>query len=270
MKPIIVRGGGDIATGTIYQLSRAGYPVLILETKYPSAIRRQVSFCEAVYEGTKTVEGLTAVRAESLKEAMEKVGPLTPVVLVDPKADSIREIKPDAVVDAILAKKNLGMKRGMAELTIGLGPGFTAGLDVDYVIETMRGHNLGRIITDGAAMADTGIPGVIMGYGKERVIHAPEGGRLYGRTQIAAQVKKGETIAVIRSEDGSQIPVLASLDGIIRGLIRDGYPVSKGFKIADIDPRTEEKDNCFTISDKARCIGGSVLRLICAREKGLA
>lgn len=268
MKPIIVRGGGDIATGTIYHLSRAGYPVLILETEHPSAIRRQVAFCEAVYEGTAAVEGLTAVRADSLREAMDVVTPSKPVVLVDPEGKSISKIKPAAVVDAILAKRNLGTGRDMAELTIGLGPGFTAGVDVDYVIETMRGHNLGRIITDGPAMADTGTPGTIMGYGKERVIHAPAKGRLYGCTKIADHVKKGDVIAKIEAEDGSRISVPASLNGIIRGLIRDGYPVKKGFKIADIDPRAEEKKNCFTISDKARCIGGSVLQLICAGEKG--
>ncbi|MBS7007775.1 selenium-dependent molybdenum cofactor biosynthesis protein YqeB [Anaerostipes sp.] len=268
MKPIIVRGGGDIATGTVCQLSRAGYPVLILETESPSAIRRQVAFCEAVYEGTASVEGITAVRADSLAEAMDTVSPLRPAVLADPKGDSIREIKPDVVVDAILAKRNLGTKRDMAELTIGLGPGFSAGMDVDYVIETMRGHNLGRIITDGPAMKDTGVPGLIMGFGKERVLHAPAEGLIYGRTEIAGQVKKGDLVAVIQPEDGRQVPVPASLDGIVRGLIRDGYPVQKGFKIADIDPRTEEKDNCFTISDKARCIGGSVLQLVCAREKG--
>lgn len=268
MKPIVVRGGGDIATGTIYQLSRAGYPVLVLETEHPSAIRRQVAFCEAVYEKTSSVEGLTAVHADSLEEAMDMVHPSRPVVLVDPEGDSIREIKPDVVVDAILAKRNLGTRRDMAKLTIGLGPGFSAGKDVDYVIETMRGHNLGRIIKDGPAMADTGVPGKIMGYGKERVIHAPAEGILYGRAEIAAKVKKDDVIAVIREDGGTEMPVFASLNGIVRGLIRDGYPVKKGFKIADIDPRMEERDNCFTISDKARCIAGSVLRLVCAGEKG--
>ena len=172
------------------------------------------------------------------------------------------------VVDAILAKRNLGTSRDMSGLTIGLGPGFSAGEDVDYVIETMRGHNLGRIIEEGTAMADTGVPGKIMGYGKERVIHAPAGGLLYGRTEIAAQVKKGDVIAVIKEDGGTEVPIFASLNGIVRGLIRDGYPVKKGFKIADIDPRIEERDNCFTISDKARCIAGSVLRLVCAGEKG--
>lgn len=268
MKPIVVRGGGDIATGTICQLSRAGYPVLVLETEHPSAIRRQVAFCEAVYEGTASVEGLTAVCADSLKKAMDMVSPSRPVVFIDPEGDSIREIKPDVVVDAILAKRNLGTSRDMSGLTIGLGPGFSAGEDVDYVIETMRGHNLGRIIEEGTAMADTGVPGKIMGYGKERVIHAPAGGLLYGRTEIAAQVKKGDVIAVIKEDGGTEVPVFASLNGIVRGLIRDGYPVKKGFKIADIDPRIEERDNCFTISDKARCIAGSVLRLVCAGEKG--
>lgn len=268
MKPIVVRGGGDIATGTIYQLSRAGYPVLVLETDHPSAIRRQVAFCEAVYEKISSVEGLTAVHADSLEEAMDMVHPERPVVLVDPEGDSIREIKPDVVVDAILAKRNLGTRRNMAKLTIGLGPGFSAGKDVDYVIETMRGHNLGRIIKDGPAMADTGVPGKIMGYGKERVIHAPAEGILYGRAEIAAKVKKDDVIAVIREDGGTEMPVFASLNGIVRGLIRDGYPVKKGFKIADIDPRMEERDNCFTISDKARCIAGSVLRLVCAGEKG--
>lgn len=268
MKPIVVRGGGDIATGTIYQLSRAGYPVLVLETEHPSAIRRQVAFCEAVYEKTSSVEDLTAVHADSLEEAMDTVHPLRPVVLVDPEGDSIREIKPDVVVDAILAKRNLGTRRDMAKLTIGLGPGFSAGKDVDYVIETMRGHNLGRIIKDGPAMADTGVPGKIMGYGKERVIHAPAEGILYGRAEIASKVKKDDVIAVIREDGGTEMPVFASLNGIVRGLIRDGYPVKKGFKIADIDPRMEERDNCFTISDKARCIAGSVLRLVCAGEKG--
>ena len=190
------------------------------------------------------------------------------MVLVDSEGDSIREIKPDVVVDAILAKRNLGTRRDMAKLTIGLGPGFSAGKDVDYVIETMRGHNLGRVIEEGPAMADTGVPGRIMGYGKERVIHAPAEGILYGRTGIAAQVKKDDVIAVIREDGGTEVSVFASLDGIVRGIIRDGYPVKKGFKIADIDPRIGERDNCFTISDKARCIAGSVLQLICAGEKG--
>lgn len=151
MKPIVVRGGGDIATGTICQLSRAGYPVLVLETEHPSAIRRQVAFCEAVYEGTASVEGLTAVCADSLKKAMDMVSPSRPVVFIDPEGDSIREIKPDVVVDAILAKRNLGTSPGHVGAYHRTGTGIQRREDVDYVIETMRGHNLGRIIEEGTA-----------------------------------------------------------------------------------------------------------------------
>lgn len=165
-------------------------------------------------------------------------------------------------MDAILAKKNLGTTKDMAPLTIGLGPGFCAGADVDAVIETKRGHNLGRIIRQGSAYPNTGIPGIIGGYGAERVIHAPAAGRMKNRSKIGDIVEAGQVLAVIEGEDGST-EVSATIDGLLRGLIRDDYPVTKGFKIADIDPRKEELANCFTISDKARCIAGSVLEVIC-------
>jgi xanthine dehydrogenase accessory factor len=166
-----------------------------------------------------------------------------------------------AVVDAILAKKNLGTDRSMAPITVALGPGFTAGEDVDAVIETKRGHNLGRVLWQGCAAPNTGIPGLIGGYGKERVIHSPAEGILRNVCKITDPVKKGQLIAVVETENGN-VPVTASLDGLLRGLIREGYPVTKEFKIADIDPRTEEYQNCFTISDKARCIAGGVLEAI--------
>lgn len=260
MKPIIVRGGGDVATGTIYTLCRAGFPVLVLETEYPSAIRRAVAFCEAAYEGRMQVEGMECILAKELKTAQELVRPGRPVLLIDPLGESIGKLHPHILVDAILAKKNLGTHRKMAQMTIGLGPGFTAGEDVDYVIETMRGHNLGRIITQGQALADTGIPAPVLGYGKERVIHAQSGGWFQGGLQIGDEVEEGQVIGYIEDEE-ERLPVHASLTGILRGVIRDGFPVTKGLKIADIDPRKEEKANCFTISDKARCIGGSVLQL---------
>ena len=217
---IIVRGAGDISTGTIHRLFRAGFPVLALETDHPSAIRRKVAFSEAVYDGTATVEGITAVRISGLREmtAVLEKGQLP--LLVDPEGQSIRQLCPTVVVDAILAKKNLGTSMDMADLTIALGPGFEAGKDVRYVIETMRGHDLGRIISSGFAAPNTGVPGLIGGFGAERVI--------------------------------------------LRGIIRDEYPVTRGFKLADVDPRLEELKNCFTISDKARCIAGSVLELVCA------
>ena len=167
------------------------------------------------------------------------------------------------LVDAILAKKNLGTTMDMAETVIALGPGFTAGVDAHLVIETQRGHNLGRVLTEGAAAPNTGIPGVIAGYGKERVIHAPAAGILQNKSKIGDLVEKGQTIAMI-----GDVPVTATLTGVLRGLIRDGYPVTEGFKIADIDPRESEQKNCYTISDKARCIAGGVLEGILMRNRG--
>ena len=174
---------------------------------------------------------------------------------------SIKELKPFAVVDGILAKKNLGTNKDMAPVTVALGPGFIAGKDVDAVIETKRGHNLGRVLLHGSAAPNTGVPGIINGYGKERVIHSPADGILKNIAKITDTVSKDETIAIVETKNGP-VPVKASLDGLLRGLIRDGYPVTKGFKIADIDPRAEEYNNCFTISDKARCIAGGVLEAV--------
>ena len=258
---VIVRGGGDIATGTIYKLYQCGFRVLILETQNPSAIRRHVAFCEAVYQGTQTVEDLTCILASSLSEAKALLEKGQLVMLVDPKGESIKECNPVAVIDAILAKKNLGTTREMANVVIGLGPGFEAGVDVDAVIETMRGNSLGKVIYKGTAIANTGIPGEISGFSKERVIHSPITGVLKAVHKIGDTVEKGEVLAYIENENES-MPVRATMDGLLRGLIRDGYQVHQGFKIADIDPRLEEYENCFCISDKARCIAGGVLEAI--------
>ena len=265
---IIVRGGGDLATGTICKLKKCGFPVLILEVAAPSAIRRNVAFCEAVYQGSQTVEGMTCHLAESPEQAERflQEGKLT--VLVDPEGASIPMLEPLAVVDAILAKRNLGTHRAMAPITVALGPGFVAGQDVDAVIETKRGHDLGRVLWEGSAAANTGIPGVIGGYGRERVIHCPAEGILRNVRKITDTVSKGEVIAVVETAEG-EVPVEATLDGILRGLIRDGYPVRPGFKMADIDPRAEEYRNCFTVSDKARCIAGGVLEAILQRKGAL-
>ena len=261
---IVVRGGGDLATGTIHRLWSAGLRVLVLEAEHPAAIRRQVSLCEAVYEGETTVEGLRAVRVESL-EAAEAVWAENAVpVLVDPKGSCLKQARSAVLIDAIIAKKNLGTTREMAPLTIALGPGFVAGRDVDVVVETKRGHKLGRIIREGAAAPNSGVPGIIGGYGAERVIHAPEAGNFRNRHAIADFVTAGETIAVIETLDGNTVPVTTQIDGILRGLLRDGYPVTRGFKVADVDPRRSELENCFLISDKARCIAGSVLELVAA------
>ena len=255
---IIVRGAGDIASGTIYRLHRCGYPVLALEAPVPTAIRRQAAFSEAVYDGTSQVEDVGGVCISRFAEAAAVWKQGAVPVLVDPDCQVLKEVRPWALVDAILAKKNLGTSREMADKTIALGPGFTAGKDVDLVIETQRGHNLGRIIGNGQASPNTGTPGMIAGYGKERVIHSPATGILLGRVRIGDRVEKGQAMAVIVTGQG-EVPVKASLTGIVRGLIKEGIPVRKGLKIADIDPREEEFENCFTISDKARCIAGSVL-----------
>lgn len=262
---IIVRGGGDLATGTIYKLKKSGFPVLVLEAENPSAIRRNVAFCEAVYQGSQTVEDLTCYKAESVEQAEEFLNQGKLAVLVDPAGEAIRRLKPLAVVDAILAKRNLGTNRDMAPITVALGPGFVAGVDVDAIVETKRGHHLGRVLWTGSAAPNTGIPGIIGGYGKERVIHSPAKGIVRNVKKITDTVSKGEVIALVETESGV-VSVEASLDGILRGLIRDGYPVKVGFKMADIDPRKEEYNNCFTISDKARCIAGGVLEAILQRK----
>lgn len=263
MEPLIlVRGGGDLATGVIHRLHSAGFPVLVLEIPQPSAIRRQVSVSEAVYQGTASVEGMTARLIPDLSHLSQTLEAGEVPLLIDPEGACISRLKPTVVVDAILAKRNLGTRRDMAPLTIALGPGFTAGDDVDFVIETMRGHNLGRILSEGPAQPNTGVPGLVGGVSGERVIHAEHTGVLRGRRVIGDLVEQGEAIAVISNEAG-EFPVPASISGLLRGLIRDGFPVTKGLKIADIDPRMGEQKNCFTISDKARCIAGSVLELVC-------
>ena len=259
---IIVRGGGDLATGTIHRLWSCGFKVLVLETKMPAAIRRQVSVCEAVYDGETIVEGMKAIRIFSWEQAEKIIESGAVPVLVDPEGASIDMLHPRVVVDAILAKRNLGTHRKMAPLTIGLGPGFCGGKDVDVVIETKRGHNLGRVIYSGMAAPNTGIPGMVGGYAKERVIHAPVEGTFKGYAGIGDIVEAGAPVAAVIGNDGTATPLTAAFSGIVRGLLRDGYPVTKGFKVADIDPRKEELANCFTISDKARCIAGSVLEVV--------
>lgn len=259
---VIVRGGGDLATGCIHRLWSAGFKVLVLECAAPAAIRRQVSVCEAVYEGSNIFEGMTAVLIKNVQEAETVWQAGNVPVLVDEAGACIEELKPDVVVDAIIAKKNLGTKITMAPLTIAIGPGFEAGVDVDAVVETKRGHNLGRVIREGKAAPNSGIPGDIGGYTSERVLHAESAGKIHILQGIGAIVEQGDVIAEIITEN-EKMPVKATITGIIRGMIREGYVVTKGFKIADIDPRKSELDNCFTISDKARCIAGSVLELVC-------
>lgn len=261
---VIVRGGGDIASGTIQKLHRAGFQVLVLEIDKPTTIRRKVAFSEAVYDGTCEVEGLKAVLVSSEEEIMKAWAEGNIPLAVDPKGSLIEVMEPMALIDAILAKKNLGTTKDMAPITISLGPGFKAGLDADVVIETMRGHNLGRLIFEGYAQKNTGSPGIIGGYDIERVIYSPYEGKIQNLKEIGDLVEAGETIAII---DGQQIKV--SIPGVLRGIIRDGFEVKVGLKIADVDPRLDQVKNCTTISDKARAIGGGVLEAIMLLQRQL-
>lgn len=263
---VVVRGGGDIASGAIQKLYRSGFKVLVLETETPSAIRRKVAFCEAVYEKEIEIEGIKARLVDNDEEIQDCWDSDIVPVMIDSRGKVIERLKPLAVVDGILAKQNFGTKRSMAPITVALGPGFSAPEDVDIVIETMRGHNLGRIIEEGKASENTGVPGVIAGFGIERVIYSDYSGIITHIEKIGNVVEKGDVIAVVGDNE-----IYASISGVLRGIIRDGYKVKKGLKIADIDPRISEKDNCFTISDKARNIGGAVLEsiLYLKKKKGI-
>ncbi|WP_213818570.1 selenium-dependent molybdenum cofactor biosynthesis protein YqeB [Garciella nitratireducens] len=253
---IVLRGGGDIASGIAHRLVRSGFPVIILETDQPTMVRRTVSFAQGIYDGEMVVEGITGKKVNTTKEALQIMDKSTIPLLIDPKAECISDLRPTVVVDAILAKKNIGTTIDMAPIVIGVGPGFYVGKDVHAVIETKRGHDLGRVLLQGQAIADTGIPGNIGGYTIERVLRAPKKGIFYAIKKIGDQVQKGEAVAKIDGEI-----VYASISGVLRGLLQNGILVSSGFKIGDIDPRAEVK-HCYTISDKARSIGGGVLEAL--------
>ena len=253
---ILIRGGGELASGIACRLTCSHFKVCLTEIAHPQAVRREVSFCEAVYEGEKEVEGVV-VKLISSPDGIFPVWEKGKVpLLIDPEATVRDTLKPDILVDAILAKKNLGTKISDASLVIGLGPGFTAGKDVHIVIETNRGHNLGKVIVHGDAEANTGLPGVIAGVSAERVLRALKAGWLSTNKKIGEHVQAGEVVAFV---DGS--PVKAQVDGIIRGLLRNGDEVHKGMKVGDVDPRGI-RDYCYTISDKARAIAGGVLEAI--------
>jgi len=249
---IVVRGGGDLATGVAQKFFRAGFPVVILETSAPTAIRRSVALCEAVYDGSARVEDMVCRRVSNTDELEGCWQAGTIPLLIDPAGKAIEKIRPSAVIDAILAKRNLGTHKGMAPVTIALGPGFCAGEDADVVIETMRGHDLGRLIFKGSAAPNTGIPGEIGGKSNQRVIHAPASGTVVHKKQIGDVVQGGEVIFTVSGTEAR-----APFTGLLRGLIREGLEAPKGMKAADIDPRTDV--DWHTISDKARCLGGAAL-----------
>lgn len=256
-KIVIVRGGGDIATGSIQKLHRAGFKLIVLESDNPLCIRRTVAVAEAVVSGSTVVEDLKAKRVSSIEECLSAIEEGIIPVYPDVEGKSIEVIKPIAVIDATISKRNIGMNRDMAPITIALGPGYNAGVDVDYVIETNRGHDLGRIIFEGYAEKNTHIPGVIGGYTMERVYYSPIKSEIKIIKDITSEVRTGEVIAYANDN-----PIIANIDGVVRGMIRDGAKVREHTKIADIDPRRDAEKYCFTISDKARNIGGAVLEAL--------
>ena len=251
---IAVKSGGEIASAVICRLHRANFhKIVILETDNPKAVRRGVSFCEAVHEQSKKVEGVEAVRAESMAEIASLWNRKAVPVVVDPDWNMLKDVKPDVLIDAIIAKRNLGTSMQDAALTIGLGPGFTAGKDVHFAIETNRGHDLGRIIKNGSPCPDTGIPGVIEGFSRERVLRAPAAGIVNWDKALGDIVEAGEPLGYVNG-----VEITASISGLFRGQIRAGSQVKQKMKIGDIDPRG---DTTFltTVSDKGRAIGGAVL-----------
>jgi xanthine dehydrogenase accessory factor len=250
---VLIRGGGDIASGVAHRLSRCRFKVVMTEVAHPLAVRREVSFSEAVFEGEKTVEGLTAKLIGSCDQIPEIWNAGMLPIMIDPEAAVKDCLQPSVLVDAILAKRNVGTRITDAPLVIGLGPGFRAGMDVHLVVETKRGHDLGRVISEGEAERDTGIPAEILGFSVERVLRASKPGRLKCLKGIGDYVDPGDIVALV-----DDVPIKAHIKGIIRGLLRDGSEVYEGMKTGDVDPRGI-REFCYSISDKARAIGGGAL-----------
>ena len=257
---VAVKGAGDLATGVIHRLKRARFAVMATELPHPTVLRRTIAFAEAIALGQMTVEGITAQYAHSIEDVRAGVANGFVPILIDPDGIAFKQIQPDVLVEATLSKYNNGITINDAPIVIALGPGYKAGKDAHAVIETNRGHNLGRVYLEGNAEPNTGVPGTIGGYAGERLLRAPCAGRLYGMHQIGDQIREGEVVAIVKS-DQDAVPITATIPGILRGLVRDDLLVSSGMKVGDIDPRAI-REHCFTISDKSRSIGGGVLEAI--------
>lgn len=250
---VVVRGGGDLATGTAWRMHRCGFGVIVLEKSAPTFVRRPVSFGQAVFDRSVTVERVTANLVDNAGDIHAHLESGCVPVLVDPTGDCIPNISPDVVVDAIIAKHNTGTHIEMAPVVIGVGPGFLAGKDVHAVVESNRGHSLGRVLLEGMAQSDTGIPAQVMGYSEDRVIKVQLAGLFQAKGEIGTMVRKGEIVATVDSES-----VLAPIDGLLRGLLNSGLTVRKGDKLGDIDPRGKAVA-WRSISDKSLAIAGGVL-----------
>lgn len=253
---ILIKGAGDIATGIAVRLKNAGMQVVMTEIAIPTTVRRSVAFSRAVYEGSAVVENITAKLVLDFAQIPAVLQQDEIPVLIDPRCEVLKSIHFDAVVDSILAKKNLSTDPTQAPVVIGIGPGFSVPQDCHCVIETQRGHDLGRCIYQGCAAKNTGIPGEIGGYTVERLLRAPCDGIFHPILAIGDIVKAGQTVAMVDDQ-----PVTAQIDGIVRGLLQDNVPVKAGMKSGDIDPRGCY-EHCFTVSDKARAVGGGVLEAI--------
>lgn len=253
---VVMRGAGDLASGIALRLHRAGMEVVMCDIAVPTAVRRTVAFSEAIRLGKTKVEDQLARRAKNATDALRIARAGEVAVLVDPEGRVIEEFHPDVVVDAILAKRNLGTNKGMAPVVIGVGPGFTAPIDCHAAVETKRGHELGRVYYEGTPIANTGVPGIIAGHGTDRVLRAPADGSFEPVLKIGDVVKAGEVAAYVAGE-----PLPCTIDGVLRGLLQEGVPVTRGMKSGDIDPRGNPA-HCLTVSDKARAIGGGVLEAI--------
>jgi xanthine dehydrogenase accessory factor len=257
---ILIKGAGDLASGVAYRLKRSGFPLIMTELSAPLMVRRAVCFGEAVYSGQVTVEGITARRVESLNEARHLAGTEIIPVLVAPESESVVKTNPTVLVDAIMAKKNTGTTINDALLVVALGPGFTAGQDCHAVIETNRGHWLGRVIYAGQAEPDTKKPGSVKGHVIDRVLRAPAEGYVMAAARLGDRIQQGQLIATVAGQE-----IRAPFDGVLRGLIHPMVPVTTGFKIGDLDPRGVVR-HCFTISDKSLAVGGGVLEAVLASE----
>jgi len=253
---VVVKGGGDLASGVAVRLFRSGFPVVITELAQPMVIRRAVAFAEAVYTGETAIEDVVARRVDSVERIWPTLKEGQIPVIVDPEAHVVEELHPTVLVDAIIAKHNTGTSLSDAPIVIALGPGFEAGVDAHAVIETNRGHYLGRVLWTGQAEPNTGIPSPVDGYSEERVLRAPVEGVVSAAKRIGELVQKGEVVARVNG-----IPVAATIPGVLRGLIKEGIKVAKGTKMGDIDPRGQP-NHCFTISDKALAVGGGVLEAV--------
>lgn len=264
VKPLaLVKGAGDLASGVSLRLHRAGFSVVMTEIARPTPVRRTVAFAEAVYDGSAVVEGAEAVLAGDEEDVRVALAEGKLPVLVDPEATCRAWLNPDLLVDAIIAKRNLGTSLGDAPAVVALGPGFVAGRDCHAVIETMRGHTLGRVVWEGEALPNTGVPGEVGGKAAERVLRAPGTGVFRAAAEIGDMVTTGQIVGYV-----GDLPLISSIDGVLRGLLRSGLEVTPGFKTGDVDPRAA-RDHCFTVSDKALAIGGGVLEAACVLLGGV-